>query len=51
MFSALPSPSPTPPSDWLYRDAIKETGIHYLEAEQYTAAVGFMSHSNIYKAP
>lgn len=44
-------PSPTPPSHLLYRDAIKETGIHYLKAEQYAAAVGFMSHSNIYKAP
>lgn len=48
MSSALPSSSPTP---LLYRDAIRETGIHYLEAEQYAAAVGFMSDSNIYKAP
>lgn len=48
MSLALPSSSPIP---LLYRDTIKETGIHYLEAEQYAAAVGFMSHSNIYKAP
>lgn len=34
----------------LSEDMVKTAGIRYLEAERSILALGFMSHSNIYKA-